>query len=453
MISYATDRQAGRANMLWLPSADLREWEFFGGGDFSARTPSGIRVTPDNALQATVVLACIRCLAESIASLTVRVFDDSEGESKVPVKQHPLNRILSVSPNTWQTSFEWREQMVLHMGLYGNSYSQIISGQAGFASQLVPLHPSRMEVEEVEPGILRYIYTESNGQQLNLPAEEVLHFRWMSDDGISGLNPTKISRDAIALARACEIHGSTYFGNGARPGVILTTENSIDPEAAVQLRESWERIHRGTDKAWKTAVLSDGLKAVELGGNNQESQYLEVRRFQVEEICRVYRVPPHLVMDLTKSSFSNIEQQSLDFLQYTLTPWIKRIEGVLNRSLFDEGSRYFVEFDTSALIRGDAQTRASFYASMANLGALSINEIRASEGMNPVDGGDERFVPLNMQTLSDAEAPLGQDQVDTIALLAERVASGRLPKSAAVNLVRAAVPSLSEERAASFIGD
>ena len=275
--------------------------------------------------------------------------------------------------------------------------------------ELVPLHPSRMKVEEVEDGSLRYTYSESSGGSSVYAQDDIVHVRWMSNDGIEGMIPTSISKDAIALARACELHGSRFFGNGARPGVILQTPNQVTPESASLLREAWERAHRGVDNSWKTAVLTNGLEAKELGLNNTESQYLEVRRFQVEEICRTYRVPPHLVMDLNRATFSNIEQQSLDFLQYTLTPWLKRLEQAFDRDLLDDDVAHYFEFDTKTLLRGDAASRASWYTSMWNLGVLSVNEIRSAEGLNPVDNGDERFVQLNMTTLDKAEEPTTEE--------------------------------------------
>jgi hypothetical protein len=230
-----------------------------------------------------------------------------------------------------------------------------------------------------------------------------MHLRWLSDDGVNGLVPVEIARDAIALSRACEIHGASFFGNGARPGVVLTTDQMLSPEAAENTRNQWERAHRGPDRAQRTAVLQGGLKISELGGNNQESQFLESRRFQVEEVCRVYGVPPHLVGDLSRSSFSNIEQQSLDYVQNGLMPWLRRFESAITRDLLTDPDT-FAEFDVRGALRADAAGRSSFYNTMAQLGVFSVNEIRGFENLNPVEGGDIRVVPLNMQTLEQANA-------------------------------------------------
>jgi HK97 family phage portal protein len=402
------DNQSGEP-MLWLPNYEERSGglDFGGGGGQRA-----IRVTPESSLRTTAVLCCVRTLAESIAGLKLNIIKTGKQGVKEVQKNNPIQKLLTVKPNNWQTSFEWVEQMMLHLGLYGNAYNEIVRDSSGVPTSLNPLHPSRMEVEEVAPGVLRYTYTESSGGRSTYPADQIQHVRWMSNDGINGIVPTEISKEAIHLAQCCERFGSKFFMNGARPGVILETDNAITPEAALQLRENWERLHRGVDSSWKTAVLTNGLKAHEMGSNAQESQYLEVRRFQVEEICRIYRVPPHLVMDLQRATFNNIEQQSIDFLQFTLTPWLRRIEESIHRDVIGFDSPEEAEFDTRSLLRGDAASRANYYNSLFNLGCLSVNEIRAAESMNPVDGGDQRFVQLNMQPLEQYEEP----QTETVAV-------------------------------------
>ena len=390
--------------MLWLPGAEERSVNMGFDFDFNAAAnPSGVRVTPETSLKATAVLSCVRVLSESIAGLGVRLIRTDEKGNRERDKANPIDRLLSFAPNAWQTPFEFFEQLMVNVCLYGNSYSLIKRNGSGVPVQLIPLHPTRVVLEEVSTGVLRYTFTDAGGYGTQTYSDEdIMHVRWLSHDGIHGVVPTEVSRDAIALARACELHGSTYFGNGARPGVILETENPIPAETATMLRENWERVHKGVYKSWKTAVLTNGLKAKELGGSNQESQYLEVRRFQLEEVCRVYRVPPHLVMDLNRATYSNIEQQSLDFLQFSLSPWIRRIEQAISRDLIQDDNP-IAEFDSKSLMRADAQSRAAYYREMWNLGVLSVNEIREAELMNPVEGGDQRFVMSNMRTLENFE--------------------------------------------------
>lgn len=431
----------------------------------SGRGASGVRITPDTAIQTTAVLGCSRVLAESVAALPIRLYRRKEDGGKERVTDHPLAQILGRQPNGWQTSFEWLETSMLHLCLWGNAYSEIRSGTAGAVSELWPLHPSRMSVERIENGRLRYIYREPDGRETVYTQDQIMHVRWLSSDSTVGMVPVELCREAIGVARACELHAARHFGNGARPGVVLETEANLTAEAARELRQNWERVHRGPDRSGKTAVLMGGLKAHELGQSNESSQFVASRRFQIEEICRVYRCPPHLVQSLERATFSNIEQQSLDFVQHTLLGWIRRWESAIARDLITDDSM-FVEMDVRGLLRGDALTRASYYNTMATLGVLSINEIRNLESLNPVPGGDTRLVQLNMTPLQPAEpaavaapepAADGEPVLDTPQLaevslngaqitgiieILVQVSTGLLDKDAAAALILSAFPSI-----------
>ena len=399
--------------VLWLPNGEedrAYNWDSE-GGSMQRGNAAGIRIDSESALQCTVVLACARALAESLASLPLHIYENLPDGGKKISKAHPLYRRLHSFPNSWQTSFEWREQQVLWVCLWGNAYSLIVPGEAGFATELQPLHPSRMKVERIENGRLRYSYRDAAGKAEIFNQDQILHIRWLSDDGINGMVPVSLAKDAIGLARACEIHGAKFFANGARPGFVLSTDNDMKPEAASALRDNWEVMYRGAANANRTAVLFGGLKPIPLGSSSMvESQSMETRRFQIEEVCRLFRVPPHLVGDLTRSSFSNIEQQSIDFVQHTLLPWCRRFENAFARDLITEDEKYFAEFDTRGMLRGDAAGRASYFQAMWNLGVASINEIRGWENLNPIEGGDTRFVQLNMQTLAKAVTPEAQPE-------------------------------------------
>ena len=406
------------ARILWLPGEDSRNWDYESGGWAGGnRNPSGVKVDAETALRSTVVLACIRVLSTSVAGLPLHLYRRLPGGGKEIAREHPLYRILHTQPNSWQTSFEWREQMMLHLLSHGFALDEkVYSG--GTISEIVPLHPSRVKTEQLENNRLRYTYREASGSSTVYTQDAVMSVRGMSDDGVNGMSTIELARDAIGLARACEIHGATFFGNGARPGVILSTDQMLSPEAAENTRNQWERAHRGADRSNRTAVLQGGLKVSELGGNNQESQFLEARRFQVEEVCRLFGVPPHLVGDLTRSSFSNIEQQSLDFLTNGLMPYLRRIESSIARDLLEGDDEYFAEFDTRGVLRADAAGRSSYYNTMWNLGVLSVNEIRSLENLNPVESGDVRFVQLNMTTLDKAaqvvEEPAVVEEIVTV---------------------------------------
>jgi HK97 family phage portal protein len=392
---------AQNTRILWLPGAEDRHWDFESGSFGGRSNAAGVRIDPETALRSTVVLACVRVLSSSVAGLPLHLYRRLPDGGKELARENPLYRVLHDTPNSWQTSYEWREQMMLHLLTHGQAFVEI--GGAGPQTQLVVLHPSRMKVDRVESGRLRYTYREASGSSTVYAQDAIMHLRWLSDDGVNGMVPVDLAKDAIGLARALEIHGASFFGNGARPGVVLTTDQMLSPEAAENTRNQWERAHRGPDRAHRTAVLQGGLKVNEFGGTNVEAQYLEARRFAVEECCRIYGVPPHLVGDLSRSSYSNIEQQSLDYLQNGLMPWLRRIESAISRDLITDGD-LFAEFDTRGALRADVAARAGYYNTLWNLGVASVNEIRAWENMNPVEGGDTRFVQLNMTTLDKAAA-------------------------------------------------
>lgn len=391
--------------ILWLPG-DERSWDEDGG----SRSPAGVRISADNATMVAAVFACVRILSETVASLPLHVLERLSNGGKRQAKELPLYRRLHSQPNAWQTSFEWREQLVRHVALWGDSYSEIKPGASGAADQVLPLHPSRMKVETIENDRLRYSYREAKGRQTVYSQDQILHVRGPSDDGVHGESIAESCRDAIALARACEIHGARFFGGGARPGFILSTDNPLNAEARRELAEGWNRKHRGPHNAFETAVLTGGLKPYEIPyASNSDSQFLELRRYQLEEIARLFRIPMHL-LQVGGGSYGSIEHAGLDFVQHTILPWLRRLESAFTRDLMpDDASRerYQISFDVRGLLRGDAASRASYYRSMWDVGVLSTNDILALEDMNPVEGGDVRHRPLNMGTLG--ESPTATD--------------------------------------------
>jgi len=419
---------ANNTRILWLPEGDSRSWDYESGGwAGGSRNPSGVRIDAESALRATVILACVRVLSASVAGLPLHLYRRMENGGKKLARGNPLYRTLHDAPNDWQTSYEWRETLMLHLLLHGSAFCEIRG--AGESRKLIPLHPSRMKVDRLENGRLRYTYREDRGASTVLTQDAVMHLRWLSDDGVNGMVPIEIASDAIGLARALEIHGASFFGNGARPGLVLTTDQMLSPEAAENTRNQWERAHRGPDRAHRVAVLQGGLKIDSFGGNNQEAQFLEARRFAVEECCRIYGVPPHLVGDLSRSSFSNIEQQSLDYVQNGLMPWLRRFESAITRDLITDDET-FAEFDIRGALRADAAGRSAFYNTMAQLGVFSVNEIRGLENMNPVEGGDIRVVPLNFQTLEQANAAARLAMAPAVEPVVEPVAADAPVESA-----------------------
>jgi HK97 family phage portal protein len=384
----------------------------------SSRTPSGIRVTADNSMACSAYTACIRVISDAVSSLPLHVYERLANGGKAKATSHPIYRLLHMQPNPWQTAQEFRDWMTGMYLHYGASYAEIRPGARGAVSELWPLHSSRMQAERLENGRLRYIYREPNGRQTVYSQDQIFALRFTTEDGVNPMPTYRIFANAIGLAQALEAHGSTYFGNGARPGIVLESDNPIPAEAAERLREQWERMHRGADRAFRTAVLPNGVKAHELSGSNEAAQFLETRQYQVIEICRAFRVPPHMIQDLTRSTYSNIEVQGTEFVQHCLLPHLKRWEAAISRDLIVDDERYFAEHSVSGMLRGDHASRSAFYASALANGYMTINEVRELENLNPIGPeGDKHFIQQNMTTLdkvgeTPAADPMPADPVD-----------------------------------------
>lgn len=398
MIKNAVRRWLG------LSASNYDEGRFWGLVSDSARSSTGLAVTPETAMRVSAVMACVRVLGETVASLPLHVYRRLP-DGKERATDHPLEKILNRQPNDWQTSFEFREMLMGHLTLRGNAYCEIIPGEAGSVTQLWPLHPDRVTVERLTNMRLRYAVRDGSGEPRYLRQDQVFHVRNMTGDGVLGMTPITMAREAIGLAMATEQYGGSLFKNRAMPGVILEHPGRLRPEASAVIRESWEQIHAGPTNAHRTAVLDEGMKAHVLGMTSHDAEFLENRKFQVVEIARVFRVPPHMIGDLEKATFSNIEQQSIDFVVHTIRPWLVRWEQAIQRDLVADDENYFCEYNVDGLLRGDSISRGQYYNTMFNIGAFSINDIRAKENLNPVPDGDTHFVPLNMQALEFANQP------------------------------------------------
>ncbi len=352
-------------------------WPFVFG-----KSAVGAKVNEFTAMQTTAVYACVRILAESIAGLPLHVYE-YRGNGKERVPGHPLYFLLHDSPNPEITSFIFRETAMIHLLLWGNSFSQIIRDGMRRVVGLYPLLPNRMSVDRDEHGELVYTYTpmsDSNpnlksGQSIKLRRQDVLHIPGLGFDGLVGYSPIAMARNAVGMTLACEEYGSAFFANGARPGGVLKHPGVLkDPS---KLRESWQAVYGGTANTGKVVVLEEGVDYQQISIPPEEAQFLETRKFQIDEIARLYRVPPHMIGDLEKSSFNNIEQQSLEYVKYTLNPWVVRWEQSLQKALFlpSEQSKYFIKFNVDGLLRGDYQSRMQGYAIGRQNGWLSANDI------------------------------------------------------------------------------
>lgn len=384
------------------------------------RTTSGKPVNERTAMQTTAVYACVRILAEAVASLPLHVYEYQDDGGKKLVHEHPLYYLLHDEPNPEMTSFVFRETLMSHLLIWGNAYAQIIRDGAGRVLGLYPLLPDKMEVQRDDRGNIYYVYSRNSDEKpmfkeygnIKLKAEDVLHIPGLGFDGLIGYSPIAMAKNAVGMTLACEEYGASFFANGANPGGVLEHPGVLkDPS---KVRESWNSVYRGVNNAHKIAVLEEGMKYQQIGIPPEEAQFLETRKFQINEIARLYRIPPHMVGDLDKSSFSNIEQQSLEFVKYTLDPWVIRWEQSLQRSLLlpGEKGKYFIKLNVDGLLRGDYQSRMNGYAVGRQNGWFSANDIREMENMNPIpdeEGGNLYLVNGAMTKLADAGAFAGAD--------------------------------------------
>ena len=379
------------------------------------RTTSGKPVNERTAMQTTAVYACVRILAEAVASLPLHVYEYQDDGGKKLVHDHPLYYLLHDEPNPEMTSFVFRETLMSHLLIWGNAYAQIIRDGAGRVLGLYPLLPDKMDVQRDDCGNIYYVYSRNSDENpmfkeygdIRLKAEEVLHIPGLGFDGLIGYSPIAMAKNAVGMTLACEEYGASFFANGANPGGVLEHPGVLkDPS---KVRESWNSVYRGVNNAHKIAVLEEGMKYQQIGIPPEEAQFLETRKFQINEIARLYRIPPHMVGDLDKSSFSNIEQQSLEFVKYTLDPWVIRWEQSLQRSLLlpGEKGKYFIKLNVDGLLRGDYQSRMNGYAVGRQNGWFSANDIREMENMNPIpdeEGGSLYLINGAMTKLADAGA-------------------------------------------------
>lgn len=370
---------------------------------------SGQVVTADTAMRVMAVYRAVRLLSQTIASLPLRIFQVMGNGALAPADQHPLSELLVYRPNKWQTPFEWKEQMQGHLELRGNAYSELIVDGRGRVKQMIPLHPDRVYPKrELVPGfdeeVQYYEFWPKNGPMRVIYPDEILHLRGYSADGLTGISPIAIARETIGLAMAAEEHASRFFSNNGSPGGVLSTPKTMDEEAKKRLKKSWEAAHSGSRNAHRVAVLEDGMEWTQIGLDNKDAQFIENRKFQIREIARLFDLPPHKLMDMEQATFSNIEHQSIEFVQDAIRPRIIRWEEAIARDCLlpsDEG-KYVLAFNMDALLRGDSAARGAFYKDMFSVAALSPNDILRREGLNPYEGGDERFVPVNFQTITRA---------------------------------------------------
>ena len=390
-------------------------YAFYMGG-----SSAGKLVTERSAMQMTAVYACVRILSEAVAGLPLHMYKYNDDGGKEKALTHPLYRLLHDEPNPEMSSFVFRETLMTHLLLWGNAYAQIIRNGKGEIVALYPLMPNKMTVSRDENGQLYYTYQKSqdelpkdNNFMVVLQPSDVLHIPGLGFDGLVGYSPIAMAKNAIGLAIATEEYGSKFFANGAAPSGVLEHPGTIKDPARV--RESWQATFGGSANSNRVAVLEEGMKYTPISISPEQAQFLETRKFQINEIARIFRVPPHMVGDLDKSSFSNIEQQSLEFVKYTLDPWVVRWEQSIQRTLLtpEEKKTYFVKFNVEGLLRGDYQSRMTGYATARQNGWMSANDIRELENLDRIpaeEGGDLYLVNGNMIPIIGAVRNMQTDE-------------------------------------------
>jgi HK97 family phage portal protein len=380
--------------------------DFWYGNDQDARTSSGVMVDPNTAMCVAAVFACVRVISESIASLDWRYWQRLQPKGRNEVTDGDIFNLLSVQPNAWQTPYEYKEMKVGHLCLRGNAYSRIIGDGRGGIDSLLPLHPDRMCVHKLDNNTLGYEYVDEKGRRSQYNQDEIFHVRGMSDDGVKGIDPIAYARNIIGISIAAEQHGASYYKNGGRPGGVVEHPGIMNEIAFNNFRRSWNAVHAGPRNAGKVAILEQGMKYHELGISNVNLQYIESRKFQRQEIASIFRVPLHMIGDLEFATYSNIEQQSLDFYK-SILPWTVKICQAFDRDCVMDRKRNYTEFDPRKLLLGDVLTRYRAHQMALGSGWKNIDEVRDEEGMNPLPDGNGQEYRVAVNTV-----PIGGDNTN-----------------------------------------
>jgi len=380
-----------------------------------ASTKSGVAITTKTALQASVAICCARVIAEGLAQVPFKLYKTRAAGGMDVAGDHAISELISLKPNDFQTSFEFREQMGLHLAFKGRFYAYKVRGLRGEILELLPYEPDMVRL--VRDGWeVSYEVLTTKGVILKVPAEDMWHVKGISWDGFNGLEGIKLAREAIGLALATEEHGSRMFSNGAKVGGVLSTEKTLDAEQLKLLKSSWVETQEGTENAYKTAVMFGGLTWSPMAMTGVDSQHLEQRRFQVEEVCRFFRVLPIMVMQSDKAAtYASSEQMFLAHVVHTLMPWYSRIEQSATVNLLTAAERklgYYTKFTVQALLRGASAARAEFYAKALGAGGtqpyMTVDEVREFEEMNPMGGEYSKIGKANYGT-APTEKPKGEE--------------------------------------------
>lgn len=361
-------------------------------------TYSGRRVSPQLAMQLTAVFSCVRVLAESVGMLPCSLYEQLDRGNRRAVRER-LNKLLSTKPNNYMTPQEFWELLLACLCLRGNFYAYKVKA-LGEVVELLPLEPSSVTPKLNSKWEPEYQVTFPDGKRDTLTQDDIWHVRIFTLDGLTGLSPIAYAKQAVGLGLATEEHGSRLFGNGAVTSGVLQTDQYLKDDAYERLKTDFENRHQGLANAHKPMILEMGLKWQQISMTSEDAQFLETRKFQLEEICRIFRVPLHMIQNTDRATFNNIENLGIGFINYSLVPYLTRIEQRINVGLVKPSKQgvFYAKFNTGALLRGDMKSRFDAYATGINWGIYSPNECRELEELNPRDGGDIWLTPMNMTT-------------------------------------------------------
>lgn len=375
---------------------------------------------PETAIRVTAILAVVRFLAQACASMPGHLMRTMTDGRKGVASDLPVSYVLTKRPNQWQSAYEFYEWLVYAAALHGNGYARIIPGPRGFCSELRPLHPTRVKAERMSDYSIRYQYLEPHGGWTTLDQSQVLHVRWLSDNGLVGMAPPELCSTSIALARSIDTAATAFWDNSARPDVVLETQETIPQEAVEALRRQMQDLYGGAKKRGSAAVLPRKMQLKPIEGNTAEqSQLLELRNAIVADVARCWGVPSTLIGDATMNKWSTVEQEHLSAQVWCLLPWQRRIEGAIDRAILstyqESGDQVYFKLDNRGLLRGDTASRVQLYSSLWQQGAISPNEIRDLEDLPLLDtpAANQTYVQLGFSTLDAAAAQADHSPTDT----------------------------------------
>ena len=362
------------------------------------------QVSPETALTFSAVWAAMRLLSESISTLPVGVFRRENNGDNIEVNSD-LSFLVKYQPNTYQNKITFYEKIIMDMLSDGNSYVQIVRNRNGRVLELLPLNYGDVETYTLDNKL--YYSDDKSGQTHD--SENILHFKMITGpDGITGLSPIEQCKNAIGWGMDVQTYSSTFFRNGGKLSGILESDRALSEQAIDRLRNSFNKNYGTLSGSNQTAVLEEGLKYKSISVTPDQAQFLASRQFSIQEVARIFGLPPHLLKDLSASSFNNIEMQSQEFVSYSLMPYISKIELEMSLKLFRRNNigREYIKFNVNGLLRGNVKDRADYYKTAITNGWMSINEVRQKEDLNKIDSGDENYLQMNMTTINK----IGQDE-------------------------------------------